>query len=469
MRHKTIYYYFLLSYVLVFIGSFLVIDLWTSRQNTNLLIRSKETELYDSLNVMCVNTIHDKFDLIENEPDDNIKKQLRTYAKSLDCILHVVNFNGDILYNSQISDSNHINDFNINDFKGKHYKVSNFYKYFDENVISVYVPITENLQTRGYAILHYYVSSLDEKLLNMQNIVYLTFLFIFLLTLIVLITFTFTVFFPIKKISTAAREYAKGNFTYEGLSEFNSDNEIGRLGLSLKFMANELNTMEVDERKFIANVSHDFRSPLTSIKGYVEAMKDGTIPYEMQDKYLDIILFETERLTKLTENILTLNKWDSKGNRLDITSFNIYTLIHRIANSFEGKCEKKNLSINITTDDKYYMASADKDKISQVIYNLTDNAIKFSHIGSVIDISITCKNDKLFIAISDNGIGIPKESLSKIWDRFYKTDLSRGKDKNGSGLGLSITKEIIAAHDQNINVVSTEGVGTKFIFTLKKS
>ena len=115
------------------------------------------------------------------------------------------------------------------------------------------------------------------------------------------------------------------------------------------------------------------------------------------------------------------------------------------------------------------MVSADKDKISQVIYNLIDNAIKFSHSESEITINMTSRNDKVFISVADSGIGIPKESLSKIWDRFYKTDLSRGKDKTGSGLGLSITREIILAHEQNINVVSTEGVGTKFIFTLKKS
>ena len=115
------------------------------------------------------------------------------------------------------------------------------------------------------------------------------------------------------------------------------------------------------------------------------------------------------------------------------------------------------------------MVSADKDKISQVIYNLIDNAIKFSHSESEITVNMTSRNDKVFISVADSGIGIPKESLSKIWDRFYKTDLSRGKDKKGTGLGLSIVKEIIQSHNENINVVSTEGVGTEFIFTLEKA
>ncbi|MDY2606851.1 MAG: HAMP domain-containing sensor histidine kinase, partial [Lachnospiraceae bacterium] len=200
----------------------------------------------------------------------------------------------------------------------------------------------------------------------------------------------------------------------------------------------------------------------------VEAMKDGTIPPEMQGKYLDIVLFETERLTKLTKSLLTLNAWDNKSNRLDLTEFNLYEMIKPIINSFEGKCEKKHITIDLILASKDYYVSADRSKIEQVIYNLLDNAIKFSHNDSSIQLDIHDKNDKIFISVKDTGIGIPKESISKIWDRFYKTDLSRGKDKTGTGLGLSITKEIINAHDENINVISTEGVGTEFIFTLKK-
>ena len=290
-----------------------------------------------------------------------------------------------------------------------------------------------------------------------------------MLTLIILIVFTVTVFIPLKQLSTAAREYAKGNFTYEGLSDFNSDNEIGKLGLSLEFMANELNSKEVDERNFIGNISHDFRSPLTSIKGYIEAMKDGTIPYEMQDKYLNIVLFETDRLTNLTENLLTFNRWDSKGPHLDYSTFNINTLIEQNLASLEGKCEKKSVRLVFRSGSDHLKVVADKDKISQVFYNLVDNAIKFSNNDSSIVVSVTTKGEKVFVSVKDTGIGIPKDSINKIWDRFYKTDLSRGKDKTGSGLGLSIVKSIINAHNENINVISTEGVGTEFIFTLRKA
>lgn len=232
-------------------------------------------------------------------------------------------------------------------------------------------------------------------------------------------------------------------------------------------MANELNTLEDDQRKFVSNVSHDFRSPLTSIKGYIEAILDGTIPYEMQDKYLNIILFETERLNKLTSSLLELNKFGSHGKTiLYIKSFDINYIIRMTALTFEGICSEKHISIELILSGQNLYVTADMAKIQQVIYNLTDNAIKFSHPDSSITIETTEKNGKVFVSVKDSGIGIPGDSLKKIWERFYKTDVSRGKDKRGTGLGLAIVKEIIQAHDENINVISTEGVGTEFIFTL---
>ena len=214
-------------------------------------------------------------------------------------------------------------------------------------------------------------------------------------------------------------------------------------------------------------MSHDFRSPLTSIKGYIEAILDGTIPYEMQDKYLNIILFETERLNKLTNSLLELNKFGSHGKTiLYMKSFDINYIIRMTALTFEGICREKHISIELILSGKTLFVTADMEKIQQVIYNLTDNAIKFSHPDSSITIETTEKNDKVFISVKDSGIGIPNDSLKKIWERFYKTDVSRGKDKRGTGLGLAIVREIIQAHDENINVISTEGVGTEFIFTL---
>ena len=186
----------------------------------------------------------------------------------------------------------------------------------------------------------------------------------------------------------------------------------------------------------------------------------------MQDKYLNIILFETERLNKLTQSMLELNKYGKKGTMLDISKFDINHTIKMVVQSFEGTCKEKKISFELILTGQTLFVSADMSKIQQVLYNLIDNAIKFSHTDSAITIETTEKNDKVFVSVKDTGIGIPKDSLKKIWERFYKTDLSRGKDKKGTGLGLAIVKEIISAHNENINVISTEGVGTEFIFTL---
>ncbi len=153
---------------------------------------------------------------------------------------------------------------------------------------------------------------------------------------------------------------------------------------------------------------------------------------------------------------------------LDRSNFDINQVIKNTAMSFEGTCRQRLISIELVlTGDEMYV-NADMVKIQQVLYNLVDNAIKFSHRNSAIKIETVEKSNKLMVSVKDNGIGIPKDSIRLIWDRFYKTDLSRGKDKKGTGLGLSITKEIIQSHNENINVVSTEGVGTEFIFTLEK-
>ena len=189
----------------------------------------------------------------------------------------------------------------------------------------------------------------------------------------------------------------------------------------------------------------------------------------MQEKYLKIISYEAERLEKLTRGLLTLNELDIQKRMLHIQPFDINSVIKATAASFEGSCTSRNILLELILSGKELMAQADMEQIQQVLYNLLDNAIKFSNDNSSINIETSVKNDKVFVSVKDHGVGIPKDSLSKVWDRFYKTDTSRGKDRKGTGLGLSIVKEIIKAHNQNINVISTEGVGTEFIFTLKKA
>ena len=293
------------------------------------------------------------------------------------------------------------------------------------------------------------------------------FIVIYALFFSFLLVYFFRVHKPLKEILKGALEFANGNLSYT--IPVDSEDEMGYLSHSLNYMADKLNKNGEYQRQFISNVSHDFRSPLTSIKGYVEAMLDGTIPPEMQERYLKIIAFESTRLEKLTRSLLTLNELDVKKRMMHMRRFDINETIRTTAASFEGTCSERNIRLELLLAGKELFVRADMEQIQQVLYNLLDNAVKFSNDNSSITLETTVNHGKVFVSVKDHGTGIPKESLSKIWDRFYKIDASRGKDRKGTGLGLAIVKEIINAHKQNINVISTVGVGTEFIFTLEKA
>ena len=338
-------------------------------------------------------------------------------------------------------------------------QTGDYHGYFDNDVITVTVPVTYGYFPKGYLMIHQYTTVVDTMTDILMRGVYITFIVIFLLSFIILLAFHFLVYRPLHKITEAATQYASGNLEYE--IPVTTEDEMGYLSASLNYMSSQLRDM--------ANVSHDFRSPLTSIKGYVEAMTDGTIPPELHEKYLKIILFETERLTDLTHDLLTLNEFDTNHLLLNREVFDIHEMIKHVAASFEGVCTQKKISIELVFATKHLNVNADKRKIQQVLYNLLDNAIKFSDPDSIITIETTDRGEKVYTAVKDNGIGIPRAALGKIWERFYKSDLSRGKDKKGTGLGLAIVKEAVQAHGENITVVSTEGVGTEFSFSLPKA
>ncbi len=403
-----------------------------------------------------------------------IELEMKSLSTFNDTRIMFITPSGDVILdtnNSSTDKSNEdrilfsINDFDYGDLKGKHDILWDFYGLFSEPALSVFSPISNSFEIKGYVVINIPESAIVERVYDTFNTNYLTLAIVLILSSAFLVLYFFQVHRPIKEITRATNEYSKGNLSYH-VKPMHND-EIGRLGMSLDYMASQLNESDKFQQKFLSNISHDFRSPLTSIKGYLEAIQDGTIPPEMLDKYIGIMLFETERLSKLTSNILTLNELDPKSVRLDISTFDLNSIIRHTVETFEGTCKKKGIKFNITYANSVQNVKADKGRIQQVIYNLIDNAIKFSKENSYIYITVKEKGEKAQISIKDTGCGIAKEDIDKIWDRFYKSDSSRGRDKKGSGLGLSITKEVIQAHGENIDVVSTVGVGTEFIFTLE--
>ena len=466
---KTLYLKFILAYIIFGLFGFLVVATFVSNMILDQLTKERADSLYREA-VLIANTYAN--DLYNSEISlEAVKLQLDALDTYLNATLWIINPSGRMILDSSspldVEAEIVIENFDPTITEGSYYTVGNFFRTFDDEMLSVFAPITSDYKVRGYVVIHSSMQSIHEAANNLLNISYIMLVILFLLSLIILIFFTEIVYIPLRKITLATEQYASGNMHYEFSVE--SEDEMGYLAATLSYMASEIARAEDDQKKFVANVSHDFRSPLTSIKGYLEAMIDGTIPPEMHEKYLNILLNETERLHKLTNSLLTLNNLNMKGMMLNKTDFDINKTIRNVAASFEGTCRAKTIAIELVlTGDEMYVY-ADVDKIQQVLYNLLDNAIKFSHHNSIIKLETTDKHSKVFVSVKDSGIGIPKDDLKLIWDRFYKSDLSRGKDKKGTGLGLSITKEIIRSHGENINVISTEGVGTEFIFSLPKS
>ena len=466
---KTIYTKFIFAYLLFALFGFMVVATFSSRAINNLVTKTEADKLYKEAIIIADTYAKD---LYGSETSlESVKKQFDILALYFDSTLWIMNPSGLIVLSSDspvdVENPVYVNNFNPADNIGGYYKVGNFYGMFDEDVLSVFAPITDGYQVLGYVTIHKSVSELkklSEKLLTLS---YYLFIILFVLSLIILIFFTSNVYRPLRKITKATEEYAAGNLRYQ--FQIDSEDELGYLAASLNYMASELSKGEDNQKQLVANVSHDFRSPLTSIKGYSEAMLDGTIPPELHNKYLEIVTNESDRLIKLTNSLLTLNNLNTEGMILELTDFDINTVIRKTLATFEGSCQKKKITVNLTLTGDQLFVKGDMSKIQQVLYNLLDNAIKFSNKNSEIFVETKEKHKKVFVSVKDQGIGIPKESLNQIWDRFYKTDLSRGKDKKGTGLGLSITREIIRAHGENINVISTEGEGTEFIFTLTLS
>ena len=463
---STLYLKFILLYIILgFLSIFTVASL-SSTLTTHYLESSISGNMYQSANLLASNYLPDYFS--ETITLADVYTQLNGMSDYLNSDIWFVDNEGSLLASAKSGDVSYapsrIENFDPAESGGSTYLTGDYHGYFNSEMITVIAPVTEKFSTRGYLLVHKPYSQIADAHSVLMRNTYIVILIIYVLSFIILLGVHFLIYRPLVKITNAAKQYASGNL--DVVIPVNTQDEMGYLSASLNYMSSQLKDMEDYQKKFVANVSHDFRSPLTSIKGYVEAMADGTIPPEMQGKYLNIILFETERLTDLTRDLLTLNEFDTKDLLLDKTDFDIHEVIRNTAASFEGTCTAKKISIELLLATRTLYVHADRHKIQQVLYNLLDNAIKFSNPESTITIETTPRGDKVYTSVKDYGIGIPKSSINKIWERFYKSDLSRGKDKKGTGLGLSIVKEIIQAHNENINVISTEGVGTEFIFSL---
>ena len=289
---------------------------------------------------------------------------------------------------------------------------------------------------------------------------------VFIAALVISLIYSKRMARPLDEMAAASRKFARGDFSVRVKQEDDPADEMGSLIESFNKMADSLEMAEARRTEFIANISHELRTPMTTISGFADGILDGTIPKEDEEKYLRSIRDETRRLSRLVRDMLDVSQMraraadPSKRTVFDLTELVLQTLL-----SFESRATKKGLDVDPQLPDNHIMVRADKDAITQVIYNLLDNAVKFAHEGTCITLRLYKDNGKAYVSVKDVGETIPPDDLPFIFDRFHKSDRSRSLDTTGVGLGLYLVKSIINSHDEDIAVRSEDGV-TEFVFTL---
>lgn len=340
-----------------------------------------------------------------------------------------------------------------------------FNDWFGEPMLTVMYPIVISNQCAGAVILNTPIKMIKSALNKIYDFIWLSALLAIGLSTLVIYYFSQRILIkPLYEINKTAREISSGEF--EKRVAKSSKDEIGQLAESFNYMADTLQNLENMRREFIANISHELRSPITSIRGFIEGILDGTIPEDKHKYYLSVALDESKRLTRLISDVLDLSRLESGEFSLNMDTFDLNELIRVIIIRFENEIDKKKLNVDIVLTGENLYAIGDRDRIGQVISNLVDNAIKFTAEGGSISIKTMQNGKKIIVSVGDTGTGIPEQELKLIWDRFHMVDKSR-TTKRGTGLGLSIARQIINQHGEKIWVESKEGVGSTFSFTLK--
>lgn len=332
------------------------------------------------------------------------------------------------------------------------------------------VPMHYNGKIVGGVFFSTDLPKMKDNVYSMLMLVFIACIIALLIACILIFIYAKRTAMPLRELNKAVLEIASGNFSKRLPA---GKDELGQLSSSFNYMASSLERLESMRSEFISDVSHELRTPMTSISGFVGGILDGTIPPEREREYLEIVYNESKRLAKLTNDMLEMSKMNSSEYKLDVTKFDINELIRLCIIQLEQKISEKGLELDVNMPENKLIVLADKGSIQRVIINILDNAIKFSFKDTTISISVIKKATKAYVSIGNLGFGIDEKELPNIFDRFYKTDKSRSKDKLGAGLGLSLVKNIINLHKQEIWAESVDtgknSKFTKFTFTLELS
>lgn len=316
-----------------------------------------------------------------------------------------------------------------------------------------------------YAVAPFY-ASLMPFIQQMIKLFFGAALIALLLTFMVAYLFAYSLSHPLQEMSRVTRQYAKGDFS-ERLA-IKGDNEMEELADSLNTMAESLSVLEDSRKSFVANVSHELKTPMTSIAGFIDGILDGTIPFAQEKRYLTIVSKEVKRLARLVVTMLTLSKIEVGEEKLHYSETDMNELLFRALLSFETSINEAGYIIEGFEDMPQVKVPADEEMLFQVAYNLFDNAVKFTDLFGTIRVGMTADDERVTVDISNTGRGIPAEEIGRIFERFYKVDKSRSEHVKGVGLGLNLARDIIDLHHGEISVRSEEGF-TTFSFWIPRN
>lgn len=469
---RTVFSKMFTVYISILIGSLLFIGIVFSNVFKSYFINYTEKVMVKQAEQIV--TEYEKAAITGVIDVNQINFELQVLDKYLDASTWIVDKSGKIIIVSGQEDMEHIGQPIFHKALKRVYEKeivrieSGFEQYFKEPVLSIGYPMVLNNNVERALFIHTPMPEVLQIIEEVRDIfmrvILISSLAAFLCTYILSLYITT----PLKEMNQAAKVIAGGDFGRRIDLEERSD-EIGELAYTFNYMAHELDKLEEMRNRFIENISHDLRTPLTSVKGFVQAIMDGTIPQELQNKYLQIVLDEAERMNKMTNDILDLTKVDNNEMAINKVPFELNRLIKETLIHFETiGLEKQNRVEVILSQDETWVC-ADRELMIRVLHNLFENAFKFVDEKGLIVVETTYNGDKVNVAISNSGKFIPAEDINYIWDRFHKVDKSRGKDKVGTGLGLAIVKGIIKNHDEEIWVTSKEGELTTFTFTVSKT
>ncbi len=397
-----------------------------------------------------------------------LKPILNLLPEAIDATVLVTNTEGRILMTAGDLDIGHrIGDTALQSvipqIDDGYYEVGTLNGLYAKSQYTAAVPVTINDRTvLGYVFASSPADALSRTIRDNFRIYLLAVLGALLFSFGVVWAITDRFVRPLRQMAAATRRFAEGDFSARVTVK--GKDEVAELGDALNHMAVSLSSVEMMRRSFIANVSHELRTPMTSIAGFLDGLLDGTIPREKQSHYMKIVSDEVKRLSRLVYSMLNLSRIDSGELKLNKTRINLTDVVCNVLVASEQRIEKKNLSITVLDRCDRLEVTADYDLMNQVLYNLLDNAIKFTNESGYIDVALQPMGDRAYVTIRNSGDGIPASEMPQIFERFYKSDRSRGLDKNGVGLGLYIVQTVVTLHGGEIAVRSVEGEFTEFSF-----